>query len=337
MIWGKVHFHVDPICLRSNRRVIKQIEIYEDCGEAGKGLENDKCELKDTGKAASDEEEGELGEEKEGELHPLVTVTQINPEEIPDVPPNRFLFRGDNSAKKSKEEKPPERRRRPRIRGVTKSGRLIKGRGVFRYRTPSRSRSRSVTPPHWKQAQQRTIKLSEYEKQERERKKREEEIKRREEERKKRHMERDMQQRHADRDKPNEQHERDKEKRNEGETVVQTSEPEDGEVQTNITNIDNDMPPMSGQGPVDYNALDYETMDGGVSDKEEEEKKTKNTPLSEWFCSSVTENRKPVTVGYTAGVSWTLRRGSHRVVLSENTCKHCFKHDADQETNSGNF
>lgn len=32
-----------------------------------------------------------------------------------------------------------------------------------RYRTPSRSRSRSVTPPHWKQAQKRTIKLSDYE------------------------------------------------------------------------------------------------------------------------------------------------------------------------------
>lgn len=32
-----------------------------------------------------------------------------------------------------------------------------------RYRTPSRSRSRSATPIHWKEAQYRTIKLSDYE------------------------------------------------------------------------------------------------------------------------------------------------------------------------------
>ncbi|VVC99931.1 unnamed protein product [Leptidea sinapis] len=38
----------------------------------------------------------------------------------------------------------------------TRSGRVIKGRGVFRFRT--RSRSRSVTPPHWRQAQRRIVK-----------------------------------------------------------------------------------------------------------------------------------------------------------------------------------
>lgn len=70
---------------------------------------------------------------------------------------------------------------------LSRSGRVIKGRGVFvsierfksilkhdekynniskqRYRTPSRSRSRSrsVTPPHWKQAQKRVIKLTDLE------------------------------------------------------------------------------------------------------------------------------------------------------------------------------
>lgn len=189
-----------------------------------------------------------------GELHPLVTVTKIKADEIPDVPTNKFLLRSvdsdpedkkadekkatkrsaekpkkgddkrlrDESKKRKEERRSGEKKRsddwrrsddgrrgddhrweedrserdgkrkRSRIRGVTKSGRVIKGRGVFRYRTPSRSRSRSVTPPHWRQAQSRTIKLSEYEKMEKERKKREEEIKRREEERKKRHQEREM-------------------------------------------------------------------------------------------------------------------------------------------------
>lgn len=64
---------------------------------------------------------------------------------------------------------------------TTKSGRVIKGRGVFvsnykpieilkyiefhlqRYRTPSRSKSRSVTPVHWRKEESRVIKLAEYE------------------------------------------------------------------------------------------------------------------------------------------------------------------------------
>lgn len=35
-------------------------------------------------------EEGEVTEE----LHPLVTVSNINPEDIPDIPVNKFLMRG---------------------------------------------------------------------------------------------------------------------------------------------------------------------------------------------------------------------------------------------------
>lgn len=67
----------------------------------------------------------------------------------------------------------------------SRSGRVFKGRGNFvsfkhkgqaaqyvsifglfqRYRTPSRSRSRSrsVTPPHWRIAQKRTIKMTDLE------------------------------------------------------------------------------------------------------------------------------------------------------------------------------
>lgn len=46
-----------------------------------------------------------------------------------------------------------------------------------RYRTPSRSRSRSVTPVHWKKEEARVIKLAEFEKHEADRKHREEKIK----------------------------------------------------------------------------------------------------------------------------------------------------------------
>ncbi|KAK6644418.1 hypothetical protein RUM43_000685 [Polyplax serrata] len=145
----------------------------------------------DRKKKSKDMEEGEvLEDEEQQDIHPLVNVTKIDPEEIPEVPSNRFLYRADPKQTEG-ENKDKGRMKSGRIRGHTRSGRVIKGRGTLRYRTPSRSRSRSYTPPHWKREIKRTIKLSEYEQKEQEKKKREEEIKRREEERKKRHMERD--------------------------------------------------------------------------------------------------------------------------------------------------
>lgn len=68
---------------------------------------------------------------------------------------------------------------------------MVKGRGTFRYRTPSRSRSRSQTPPHWRAELGRTISYTEFEKRETEKRKRDEELKRREEARRARHAERD--------------------------------------------------------------------------------------------------------------------------------------------------
>ncbi|KAJ6633468.1 Peptidyl-prolyl cis-trans isomerase 1, partial [Pseudolycoriella hygida] len=143
----------------------------------------------------------------------MVKVTKIDPKDIPEVS-NKFLMRGNGSGTeapkdekeghvKDKEKEKDRRKDRDRRDSrhnfgwskrrmpLSRSGRAIKGRGVFRYRTPSRSRSRSrsVTPPHWKQAQKRTIKLSDLEKSEEEKRLREEEIKRREIERKKRHEE----------------------------------------------------------------------------------------------------------------------------------------------------
>lgn len=45
----------------------------------------------------------------------------------------RFLYRGggDKDTRAKEKEQNRERRRRARIRGITKSGRVIKGRGVF--------------------------------------------------------------------------------------------------------------------------------------------------------------------------------------------------------------
>jgi hypothetical protein len=88
-----------------------------------------------SGQVESEAEEGEVPDD--GELHPLVTITNINPDEIPDVPPNRFLYRGErqtstnNRSKTDRNPRDREQRRRSRIRGITKSGRVIKGRGVF--------------------------------------------------------------------------------------------------------------------------------------------------------------------------------------------------------------
>uniref|UniRef100_A0A1B0C9X6 peptidylprolyl isomerase n=1 Tax=Lutzomyia longipalpis TaxID=7200 RepID=A0A1B0C9X6_LUTLO len=156
-------------------------------------------------KRSASVEEGEL-DEGENSLFPL---TKIDPKEIPDVS-NKFLMRASSSTKQEdksddeEDDKDDDKgRKRRNDRGqrnfgwskkrvpLSRSGRVIKGRGVFRYRTPSRSRSRSrsVTPPHWKQAQKRTIKLSDFEKIEEEKKHREIEIKRREVERKRRHEE----------------------------------------------------------------------------------------------------------------------------------------------------
>ncbi|EFA11754.2 peptidyl-prolyl cis-trans isomerase G isoform X2 [Tribolium castaneum] len=149
-----------------------------------KDKKKEKKEKKHKGKTDS-EEEGELKD-----LHPLATVTDINPDDIPDVPFNKFLMRGpqekDKDRKFNKKRKDDFRRDRNRREWdnhsfnrrdrpiTTKSGRIIKGRGKFRYRTPSRSRSRSGTPLHWRKEESRVIKLSEFEKLEQERRKREE-------------------------------------------------------------------------------------------------------------------------------------------------------------------
>ncbi|XP_015515561.1 peptidyl-prolyl cis-trans isomerase G isoform X1 [Neodiprion pinetum] len=139
------------------------------------GKSRKKKKSKKSSKKRARSEEGEIpdsGDEDAGKPHPLVSVTKIDPDEIPEVPANKFLYRA-GSANNANQKEFRQRFGRDRNRGHTKSGRIIKGRGVFRFRTPSRSRSRSMTPPHWKQAQNRTIKLHEFQKMEKERMKKE--------------------------------------------------------------------------------------------------------------------------------------------------------------------
>ncbi|KAJ8962010.1 hypothetical protein NQ314_005792 [Rhamnusium bicolor] len=133
--------------------------------EKKKEKKEKKHKVKDTNQES--EEEGELVEP-----HPLVTVTDINPEDIPDVPVNKFLMRAGETKKDV--DKKNDRKDTGRDGGLRDRGRRDWGRGKFRYRTPSRSRSRSGTPIHWRKEESRVIKLSEFEKLETERKRLEE-------------------------------------------------------------------------------------------------------------------------------------------------------------------
>lgn len=76
------------------------------------------------------EEVSETGEPGRMRSHPLVSVSLINPDEIPDVPKNRFLYRAGPENNADGEVR-AERRERPRsnVRAYTKSGRKVKGRG----------------------------------------------------------------------------------------------------------------------------------------------------------------------------------------------------------------
>lgn len=125
----------------------------------------------------------------------MVSLTKIDPSEIPEVS-HKFLMRGDRDRKESERSNGENEKDKEKGFGWSKrnvpnsrSGRIIKGRGTFRYRTPSRSRSRSVTPPHWKVAQKNVIKMTDFERLEEEKKARQSEINRRAEERKRRHHE----------------------------------------------------------------------------------------------------------------------------------------------------
>ncbi|KAK9871244.1 hypothetical protein WA026_011519 [Henosepilachna vigintioctopunctata] len=175
--------------------VVKQVKVHKQKSKEVSKEESEediekkekkkhKKEKKEKKEKKKDKERKEPEKEDESKLHPLAVVTNINPEDIPDVPVNKFLLRGtannDDRNEKDANDKGSRDRANDRhgnFRGgrrdwenrgfnrrgpmKTKSGRIIKGRGKFRFRTPSRSRSRSVTPPHWRKEEQRVIKMSE--------------------------------------------------------------------------------------------------------------------------------------------------------------------------------
>ncbi|KAI2811289.1 anaphase promoting complex subunit cdc16 [Blomia tropicalis] len=89
----------------------------------------------------------------------------IKADEIPEVPPNRFLSRGYKPKLQNDDGEPRDTRRESvresysRKYTYSKSGRKIKGRGFIRFRTPSPRNNRhrrSETPPHWRSEQSKT-------------------------------------------------------------------------------------------------------------------------------------------------------------------------------------
>ena len=80
-------------------------------------------EVKDDGSEAG----GDTGKMRS---HPLVSLSIINPDEIPDVPKNRFLYRAgpENNEEEGRADRGRERTRST-VRAYTKSGRKVKGRG----------------------------------------------------------------------------------------------------------------------------------------------------------------------------------------------------------------
>merc|ERR1711971_993512 len=152
-------------------------------------------------------EEGELISEP----HPLVSLSNIKADEIPDDPGNRFLSRDQRDRDSGDRDNNSKRRESSEKRGGRDSNRRdqrdsgrdnysrsdrsshndrkkIKGRGRLTYR-PDRSRSRSQTPPHWRAEKRKTISLDEYEKLKVEKAKKMDEIERRAEDRRRRHEE----------------------------------------------------------------------------------------------------------------------------------------------------
>ncbi|XP_056641191.1 peptidyl-prolyl cis-trans isomerase G [Diorhabda sublineata] len=179
--------------------LVRQVKVKKDKKSEEKDEKEEKKSKKKQKKDKRKEkknrkqEKGEKSDEEaeEGEVfepHPLAMVSNINPDDIPEVPTNKFLMRGDNqrddkndNRKNRNEGKERNNRGNKRDwgsnfnrRGRTmksKSGRIIKGRGKFRFRTPSRSRSRSGTPIHWRKEESRVIKMSDLHKLEAQRKK----------------------------------------------------------------------------------------------------------------------------------------------------------------------
>ncbi|VDM01890.1 unnamed protein product [Schistocephalus solidus] len=157
-----------PIADTKNYRPIKPV-IIENCGELVPVKKKKVHDADKEEKKKRKKEKKRRKKEKKRERSYSVSDSSdgpvIRPEEIPEVPQNKFLYRPDARDSKTKSEAQRETNEsnenyaasRRRAMG-DKSGRKVKGRGTMRYVSPdqgSGGRGRSVTPPHWRQASQK--------------------------------------------------------------------------------------------------------------------------------------------------------------------------------------
>ncbi|TGZ64551.1 hypothetical protein CRM22_006316 [Opisthorchis felineus] len=180
----KTHRPVKPIVIDACGELVpvKKKKLKAEGGEKQK--KKSKKQKKKKHKNVSEESESASDE----------VECSVRPEEIPEVPPPRFLYRGTLEADKkpeiqTKRDQSPkpdylepesvmkflhneghlikhiaeavgrELMRASRERQGDRSGRKVKGRGRLCYRSRSGSRDRSVTPPHWRQASQNTQRM----------------------------------------------------------------------------------------------------------------------------------------------------------------------------------
>lgn len=104
-------------------------------------------------------EDKEDGEESENESD---VECSVKPGEVPEIPSNKFLTRGERKdpvetnerSRQDDEDRRRDRREwgghRNRSWNLDKDGRIVKGRGNVVYSASTFRRSRSRTPPHWK-------------------------------------------------------------------------------------------------------------------------------------------------------------------------------------------
>jgi peptidyl-prolyl isomerase G (cyclophilin G) len=158
-----------------NSRPLRPV-VVANCGEL---IPEIKAKEKKRRKSVSEEEDGELMKSKKSKKKhkkhkkhkkeskaakeevveekpksdPDEILCSVKEGEVPEIGNLNFLLRKSPEAEKQVEAKEVRTGRRRPV--VSRSGRIMKGRGNMRYRTPprSRSRSRSTTPPHWRHAQ----------------------------------------------------------------------------------------------------------------------------------------------------------------------------------------
>ncbi|CDS35980.1 peptidyl prolyl isomerase G [Echinococcus multilocularis] len=148
----------------SDTRIYKPIKpvVISNCGELvpikKKKSDDQKKESKKKKKKAKKSKKKKSRRRRSSSFGSDSDSVKIRPEEIPDIPKNKFLYRPSpsNSNKASYVEN-------QNYSLKFKSGRKVKGRGQVRYRTPdsrSGSRDRGLTPEHWHQAARRSRRRS---------------------------------------------------------------------------------------------------------------------------------------------------------------------------------